>query len=205
MDREALEQLSKDQLIELVLSLFQRVADLEARIDELSRPPKTPDNSSTPPSQGRKPNATPASKAERRGKGETCPHCRTVMPAAAQTPQAVYDRIEIAPIVPDVTRVRLFGGRCARCGERVVALAPPGLEPGSPFGKSIAALVVYLHYAHAIGLARLKALMGEVFGLTISEGGLCNLLARAGQPLATEAAAVAARGTAARVGCSDEG
>src|ERR1700732_166641 len=71
MDREALEQLSKDQLIELVLSLFQRVADLEARIDELSRPPKTPDNSSTPPSQGRKPNATPASKAERRRKG--CP------------------------------------------------------------------------------------------------------------------------------------
>ena len=224
MDREALEQLSKDQLIELVLSLFQRVADLEARIDELSRPPKTPDNSSTPPSQGRKPNATPASKAERRRKGcpgvarglhpdpdrvvdaavETCPHCRTVMPAAAQTPQAVYDRIEIAPIVPDVTRVRLFGGRCARCGERVVALAPPGLEPGSPFGKSIAALVVYLHYAHAIGLARLKALMGEVFGLTISEGGLCNLLARAGQPLATEAAAIAERVTAARVVCSDE-
>jgi transposase len=52
MDREALEQLSKDQLIELVLSLLQRVADLEARIAELSRPPKTPDNSSTPPSQG---------------------------------------------------------------------------------------------------------------------------------------------------------
>lgn len=172
MDREALEQLSKDQLIELVLSLLQRVPDLEARIDELSRPPKTPDNSSTPPSQGRKPNATPPTpaKAGGRRKGrpgvarglhldpdrvvdavvETCPHCRAVMPAAAQTPQAVYDRIEIAPIVPDVTRVRLFGGRCACCGERVVALAPPGLEPGSPFGKSIAALVVYLHYAHAI-------------------------------------------------------
>ena len=52
------EQLSKDQLIELVLSLRQRVADLEARIAELSRPPKTPDNSSTPPSQGRKPTAS---------------------------------------------------------------------------------------------------------------------------------------------------
>ena len=36
MDREALEQLSRDQLIELVLSLLQRVADLEARIEELT-------------------------------------------------------------------------------------------------------------------------------------------------------------------------
>jgi transposase len=224
MDREALEQLSKDQLIELVLSLLQRVADLEARIAGLSRPPKTPDNSSTPPSQGRRPNAMRPSKAERRRKGrpgvarglhpdpdrvvdavvETCPNCRAVMPVWAQTPQAVYDRIEIPPIVPEVTRVRLFGGRCACCGARVVASAPAGLEPGSPFGKSIAALVVYLHYAHAIGLARLKVLMGEVFGLTISEGGRCNLLARAGQPLATEATAIAERVTAARVVCSDE-
>jgi transposase len=221
MNREALEQLSKDELIELVLNLLQRVADLEAR---LGQPPKTPDNSSTPPSQGRKPNAMRPSKEERRRKGrpgvaralhpdpdrvvdavaETCPNCRAVMPVSVQRPQAVYDRIEIPLIVPEVTRVRLFGGKCACCGERVVASAPPGLEPGSPFGKSIEALVVYLHYAHAIGLARLKALLAELFGLAISEGGLCNLLARAGKPLAAEAAAIAGRVTAARVVCSDE-
>jgi len=29
-----------------------RIAALEARLDELTRPPKTPDNSSKPPSQG---------------------------------------------------------------------------------------------------------------------------------------------------------
>ena len=61
----------------------------------------------------------------------------------------VYDRIELPPVRPDVTRVRLFGGRCACCGERAMAPAPDGLEPGSPFGKSIEALVVYLHYAQA--------------------------------------------------------
>src|SRR5260370_39695872 len=112
MDREALEQLSKDQLIELVLSLLQRVAGLEARIAELSRPLKTPDNSSTPPSQGRKPNAMRPSKEERRrkgrpgvarglhprpdrvgdGVGETCPHCRAGRPVSTQTLQAVQDR-----------------------------------------------------------------------------------------------------------------
>src|SRR5438067_2166522 len=50
-------------------------------------------------------------------------------------------------------------------GARAIAAAPSGLEPGSPFGQSIAAVVVYLHYAHAIGLERLAALMGEIFAL----------------------------------------
>ena len=56
--------------------------------------------------------------------------------------------------------------------------APAGLEPGSPFGQSIAAFVVYLHYAHAIGMERLSTLMDEIFSLSISEGAISNILAR---------------------------
>jgi transposase len=116
----------------------------------------------------------------------------------------VYDRIELPPIKPDVTRVRLFGGRCACCGERAIAPAPAGLEPGSPFGRSIAALVVYLHYAHAIGLERLAALMGEMFALSISEGAISNMLARARDPLLAAAAAIRETVTTSKVVCSDE-
>ena len=90
-------------------------------------------------------------------------------PEDRQAPVQVYDRVEIPPIKPDVTRVRLFGGRCACCGERAIASAPAGLEPGSPFGKSIEALVIYLHYAQAIGLERLRFVLAEIFGLSISE------------------------------------
>jgi transposase len=100
--------------------------------------------------------------------------------------------------------VRLFGGRCACCGERVTAEAPPGLEPGSPFGQSIAALVVYLHYAHAIGMERLAALMDELFGLSISEGAISNILARAREPLVGAAATIEAVVVASPVVCSDE-
>ena len=50
-------------------------------------------------------------------------------------------------------------------------------------------MVAYLHYAHAIGLERLRALMGEVFGLTISEGAISNILARAQAPLVAATAA----------------
>ena len=82
-------------------------------------------------------------------------------PDASQTLQQVYERIELPPVRPDVTQVRLFGGRCACCGDRVTATAPAGLQPGSPFGETIAAMVVYLHYAHAIGMERLVAVDGR--------------------------------------------
>jgi transposase len=103
-----------------------------------------------------------------------------------------------------VTQVRLFGGRCACCGERVTAAPPVGLQPGSPFGPSIAAMVVYLHYAHAIGMERLALLMDELFSLSISEGAICNILARARQPLLDATAAIEKVVLASPVVCSDE-
>jgi transposase len=200
-----------------------RIAVLEARLDELTRPPKTPDNSSQPPSQGQKPNrpegeARPPRKS-RPGVGRTlhpnpdrvidarlaaCPKCEAVFPESSQTPQQVYERIELPPVKPDVTQVRLFGGRCACCGERVTAEAPPGLEPGSPFGQSVAAMVVYLHYAHAISMERLVTLMEELFSLSISEGAISNILARAREPLLDATAAIEKAVLASPVVCSDE-
>ena len=201
-----------------------RIAALEARLNELSRPPKTPDNSSKPPSQGQKQDRPGSGKdrptrKSRPGVGRTlhphpdrtidrrlatCPKCEAAFPDASQTPQQIYERIELPPIRPDVTQVRLFGGRCACCGERVCATAPAGLEPGSPFGNSIAAMVVYLHYAHAIGMERLALLMDELFSLSISEGAICNILARAREPLLAATAAIEKVVLASPVVCSDE-
>jgi transposase len=133
-----------------------------------------------------------------------CPNCEAAFPDASQTPQQVYERIELPPIKPDVTRVRLFGGRCSCCGERVTAKAPPGLEQGSPFGQSIAAMVMYLHYAHAISMERLVTLMDELFSLSISEGAISNILARAREPLLNATAAIETVVLASPVVCSDE-
>ena len=200
-----------------------RILALEARLDELTRPPKTPDNSSKPPSQGQKQNRPSSSERPARkgrpGVGRplhpdpdqrfdallpVCPKCHAAFPEAVQTPQQVYDRIELPPIKPHVTRVRLFGGRCACCGVPVTADAPAGLEPGSPFGHSIAAMVVYLHYAHAIGMERLALLMDELFSLSISEGAISNILARAREPLLAATATIQAVVIASPVVCSDE-
>jgi len=230
IDLSKLSHAEKDAIILSLLPLvgqleaaLARIAELEARLALLEKPAKTPDNSSLPPSRGQK-SDQPADGAKlprksRPGFGralepnpdrivdrllDACPHCAAAWPGDPQTPQLVYDRIELPPIKPDVTRVRLFGGRCACCGEHATAAAPAGLEPGSPFGRSIEALVVYLHYAQAIGIERLRCVFVELFGLSISEGALCNILARAQAPLQAAASAIAARVTAADVVASDE-
>lgn len=226
-DLARLSHAEKDALILALLAQLaaahERIAALEARLDELTRPPKTPDNSSKPPSQGQKQNrpdgeARPPRKS-RPGVGRmlhpnpdrvidarltACPNCEAAFPDASQTPQQVYERIELPPVKPDVTQVRLFGGRCSCCGTRVTAEAPPGLEQGSPFGQSIAAMVVYLHYAHAISMERLVTLMDELFSLSISEGAISNILARARQPMLNATAAIEAVVLSSPVICSDE-
>ena len=229
IDLSKLTVAEKDALILSLLPLVGRleaalirIAELEKRLAKFERPAKTPDNSSLPPSKGQKPDRPAGDKPPRKsrpGFGRTlhpnpdrvvdarlsaCPKCQAAFPEASQTPQQVYERIELPPIRPDVTQVRLFGGRCACCGERATAPAPVGLEPGSPFGQSIAALVVYLHYAHAIGMERLATLLDEIFSLRISEGALSNMLARAREPLLAAAAAIQATVTASPVVCSDE-
>jgi len=78
------------------------------------------------------------------------------------------------------------------------------VEPGSPLGRSIEALAVRLRCAQAIGLERPRAVMGEVFGPSISEGATSNILARAQAPLVAAAAAVAAQASASAVVASDE-
>ena len=60
VDLSTLSHAEKDALILTLLARLDEahklIADLRARIDELSRPGKTPDNSSLPPSKGQKPN-----------------------------------------------------------------------------------------------------------------------------------------------------
>jgi transposase len=223
-DLSTLSHAEKDALIRSLLpfvgqldTALARIAELEKRLAALERPSKNPDNSSLPPARGQKPDRPAGDKPPRKSRPgvgralepspdrivdarlDACPHCAAAFPVEQQTPQQVYDRIELPPIKPDVTRVRLFGGSCACCGARAIAAAPSGLEPGSPFGQSIAAVVVYLHYAHAIGLERLAALMGEMFALSISEGAISNMLARARDPLLAAAAAIRETVTASEV------
>jgi len=198
MNRETLATLTKEELIDLVLALAKQVETLTARVAELEAklglPPKTPDNSSKPPSQGQKPGGEekrqgkrrahpgayrplhPKPTRERQVVAEQCPHCRADVSMALQLPVQFYDRIEIPEIKPDVTRVTLMGGVCPCCAKTFKAAPPAGLEPGSPFGPNLRSFMVYLRYTHAISFERLAALATDLLGLSISEGALVNIM-----------------------------
>jgi len=223
-DLSRLDDAAKDALILALLeqnrALAARVADLEAR---LSLPPKTPDNSSTPPSKGQKANREERRAAARR-KGRpgvsrklaerpdevrdafaaACPRCACALCEADQADAHEYDHIDIPPIRPHVTRVRLHRGRCPTCRRRFTAPAPEGMAPGSPFGPNIEALIVHLHVTQMIGFERLAKLMAELFGLAISEGAIANILARAEARLSAAAEVIADEVRASPVIASDE-
>jgi hypothetical protein len=138
----------KDALILSLLPLvgqleaaLARIAELEARLARLEKPPKTPDNSSVPPSKGQKYNDQPTAKKpprkSRPGFGRAldpnpdrvvecrlhaCPHCAAVWAAEPQTPQQVYDRIELPPVRPDVTRPADHRSRAKRWRDTVTEL-----------------------------------------------------------------------------------
>src|SRR5271169_4866942 len=190
--------LSDEQKDALIHTLMAQVAALTARVAELEAklglPPKTPDNSSVPPSKGQKasepskprPKANPHTGAhrplhpnpthERIVSARVCQDCGAYVSDVAQSAVQVYDRIEIPKVEPDVTRVTLRGGVCRCCAKRFKAPPPEGLEPGSPFGPNLRAFVIYLRSVQGIPMARLSDVLKDLFGLDISEGALVNIL-----------------------------
>jgi len=218
----------KDALLSEQAALIERQA---ARITELeallARPKKTSRNSHTPPSQDRKPGGSGDKKHGERRKlrpsrpgsarslsevpdetikrlATTCPHCAADVSGQRQICRHRYDHIDIPPIAPVVTRVELFGGRCAACGRRFRAAPPDGMPLGTPFGASIQALLLYLHHSHHVGFERLARMMAELFGLVISEGAIANAFRRAETAMTAACAAIKERLLAARVIASDE-
>ena len=208
-----------DDLLAQVTALTARIAELEAK---LGGPPKTPDNSSLPPSRGPKANAEPPTpKARRKGRpgvtralvenpdvtrrlfAEHCP-CGAVLDEVGQDLARQYDHIDIPPIKPVTTRVELFRATCPCCKARVTAPAPADMPEGTPFGPGITATIAYLHGCQMVSFKRLTDVCQGLFGLTISQGAIANMLARVGDKIAAPAAAIAAHVRASAVIASDE-
>ncbi|MGH8163153.1 MAG: IS66 family transposase [Rhodanobacteraceae bacterium] len=227
MNRAALAPLTRDGLIALILEQAAQISALTARIAEmeakLAIPPKTPNNSSLPPSKGQKPNLPErAKKKSRSGRPgvaralaehpdkiieatlAACPHCDHALGLADMSGIHAYDHIDLPPIRPIVTRINRHRGVCPFCRKQVSAPAPEGFEPGSPFGPGIEALIIHLHITQAVSFERLARLMGEVFALSISEGAIANILARAQTPLLAAADTIAEAVRASPVVGSDE-
>ena len=209
-----------DQLLEQNKTLLARIAKLEGGD---GKPPKTPTNSSLPPSSARKANVAEPGAAKKKRKGrpgvtrELCANpdatrdiyakrcaCGTALSPADQPDCFAYDHIDVPPIKPVTTRINVHKGTCPCCKRRVAAKAPADMMPGTPFGPNITSLVAYFHGCQLVSYNRLAEMMHGVFGLKISEGAIANMLARSAHPFAAEADKIAAIVRASPVIASDE-
>lgn len=152
--------------------LLKRIAELEARVEELEGGRKTPQNSSLPPSS-QHPHAKPArpkrkSKKKRGGQPGHAKHDRALIPTgecdAVETlkptgcrrcgaklrgsdPEPwrhqVWELPEIRPIVTEYQRHRLT---CACCGETTCAALPAGVPPGQSGPRLMAFTALLMAY-----------------------------------------------------------
>ena len=184
MGRSDLERLSREELIELVL--------------RLQRPDKTSRTSSKPPATDRKERreqskpggAKPGHEGHSRAisddpyavvehRPDRCSCCGGALhddlPAEIVS---VSERIELPEVAPIVTQHRRLVVHCPTCEARVVAPVPEAAR-GTPFGPRLHAMATYLKTFQALSYERLQAALSDLFGLTLSQGGLMNLLQRA--------------------------
>ena len=200
----SLSAMTSDEKDALIMELWQKIQELEAKLLEQQNPvKKTSKNSSTPPSQDQKTNVSPKSKSSKPAtphqKGgrklsinpteliiahaQTCPHCEGPVSKVDQYLVEHYDKIDLPSIEAIVTQVKRYGGVCPHCEQYYEAPMSRELEPGSPFGTNICALIFYLRYTSAISYGRMKQLMSDVFSLNISEGALANIFKRSQESL----------------------
>ena len=209
MDRTDLQRLTKEELIELVL--------------RLQHPQKTSRTSSKPPSTDRKErrdqakpggakpgheghsriiSATPDEVVEHRP--DRCSCCSAVLMAdlPAET-ISIHEQIDLPEITPHVTHHSRLAVRCPACGKRAAAAVPDAAK-GTPFGPRLHAVATYLKTFQALSYERLQSVFADLFGLTVSQGGLMNLLRRAQRTFAAERDRAIAALRQARVVASDE-
>ncbi|TIP08006.1 IS66 family transposase [Mesorhizobium sp.] len=211
MGRSELERLSKEELIELVL--------------RLQRPQKTSRTSSKPPSTDRKQqrerskpggakpghdghsrilSATPDEVVEHRP--DRCSCCSAVLMANLPGETiSIHEQIELPAVAPRVTQHRRLAVHCPSCGTQVVAPAPEAAKR-TPFGPRIHAVATYLKTFQTLSYERLQSIFKDLFGLTVSQGGLMTMLRRAqGTFVAARDKAVAALRQAKVIACDETG
>jgi transposase len=221
-----LETASREELLQVIAELQAQIAALAAEVARLSKPPKTPDNSSTPPSKGYKGKRPPQS-AEARKHGppighpgrsrrrsppdlllscypEQCAACGHELAAAPTRRVGTSQVIELPSVAPVIIEAWRYAACCPHCGATTRAAYPVGLEPQRVVGPGIEALLTYFHEVQHVSYERLAGLCGDLFHLHLSPGAIAGALARTAQRLEPRAEAIKDQIRASPVLGSDE-
>lgn len=233
MTQAQLEELTREELIALVLAQSEQLARLQAdyevlqaKLEKLQKPPTSSSNSSQPPSRDQKRNKvanrpkrkhgppTGHLKYERRFVAEPdqvvpvrvteCPVCQTDLQAAPVGLVDVTQITEIPEPKAQVIEVRQYAVTCPGCGQDHLAEPPAGLELNRSFGARLETTVVYYRQEQHMSYERTQAAMLNLHGVEISQGGIDHMMQRAGQAAQPAVEAIQAAVQHSQVVNSDE-
>jgi transposase len=199
---DELQRLIRMQAEEIRL-LKAKISELEKRIEQINRPRKDSDNSSTPPSKDVNRPARTSSlreKTERKVGGQPghegrtlemtdlpdeiiehracfCPECGNDLANQTFELLGIRQVVDIPVIKHLVTEHHVYRCTCT-CGKLVESDFPAGVDSPVRYGKNIEALIGYLSIRQYLPFKRLQEMLHDLFTLPISEGGLHCLLNR---------------------------
>lgn len=224
MSREALMELSKEHLVDIILSQAQMIARLEKRIEELeARLNANSSNSNQPPSSDspyKKPVKQPGGKGKpggRRGhKGhrqqmldptQTRPVPPAPCPCGCDTfdelkPFYTHQHIELPQIELEVTHFVLLKGACAGCGKIAKARVPSEYRSG--YGPRMSAVIAELAGSHGDSRLTIQNFCASVLGFSISLGAIQKVLDRASEAIHPHYEAIGEKARSQAVNHADE-
>jgi transposase len=193
-----LSQMSSEQNDALILALFERVQELQMRVDMNSRnssKPPSSDGYSKPAPKSQRPQGQRSSGGQKGHPTHTlrqslrvdkvithappshCSACRSRLQAGC-----VIDKrqvFEAANLRMQIIEHPLLLSTCA-CGQTHSGHWPGGINAPVQYGPRAKALVVHLNQHHLVPTARTSALMQDSFGLAINQASVIGCAAQAG-------------------------
>jgi len=199
MQRSDLEKLSKNELIDIILTLHnqlqvmtQKIADLEARLNLNSK------NSSTPPSknpiwkrpqtQRKKTDKKPGGQTGHKGHGlkierqpdqiiehkpEQCKHCQTNLTNLNSTTTNVRYKIDIN-IQTQLTQHNQTTIICPNCQTQNTKPYPQDLTSTIQYGEGVKAISVLLTHYAMVSYDKTQKILNDIFDIPISTGTIVN-------------------------------
>src|SRR5919202_4686000 len=177
----------------LILTLQERVHELEARLGQNSTnsscspssdPPQTPVRPKPPPS-GRKRGGQPGHRGTFRAllpveqvdeivvlEPERCRHCGQPFPGTATGRRGRAWRhqvVELLPLAVQVTEYQMTVRRCAPCGKRTRAALPDGV-PRRPLGTRLTAVVALLSGRYRLSRREVRQMLQDLWAFRGSLG-----------------------------------
>jgi transposase len=218
------------KLMERINFLELRVKDLENRLSKYENP-KNSRNSSVPPSKDenrpsknqslressdRKSGGQPGHKGHTREmtahpdvvlehSPDYCNCCGRDLSDIVAELSSKRQVIDIPVVRPVCTEHRSYTKICP-CGKRTRADFPARVNSPVQYGSGIECMVSYLHSRQYLPYQRMKELLRDCFGISLSEGSIDNIIRRfAGKALPVYGMLKAAVSNSAVIGCDETG